>query len=207
MPRNKENTNNTQAIDTTRKYDPKIHPDLVYNLMINSKRQTPYTEDELADIIGVKTYTIQKWKQRYPDFKAAWKKGKDDFIAVHVENAFFKTALGYEYTETSTKETTVKAKDKQGKFVAVPATETTTKTCYMPPNQKSLHTALFKLLPEYKETREIRHNHNHTGQVEHKQQLEIDLNKLNNDELEILYAISQKKELTAIDTEYEDIEE
>lgn len=56
------------------------------------------TEKMIAEKLGVGTSTITRWKQDYPAFLEALKKGKE-VIDREVENALLKNALGYEYEE------------------------------------------------------------------------------------------------------------
>lgn len=56
------------------------------------------SDEQIAKNIGVTTTTFYEWKKKYADFTEALKKGKEvsDF---EVENALFKSAIGYEYEE------------------------------------------------------------------------------------------------------------
>lgn len=62
------------------------------------------TDEQIAENIGVSRSTLNDWKKKYPDISDTLKKGKD-VVDRQVENALFKRAIGYEYTET-TKELT-----------------------------------------------------------------------------------------------------
>ena len=62
------------------------------------------TDEQIANNIGIRRPTLYDWKNKYPDFSDALKKGKE-VIDRQVENALLKRALGYEYVET-TKELT-----------------------------------------------------------------------------------------------------
>ena len=62
------------------------------------------TYKELARIIGVSVSTIFNWLRKYPEFKEACQVGVD-FANTKVENALFKSAIGYTVTETKTVET------------------------------------------------------------------------------------------------------
>lgn len=56
------------------------------------------SDEQIATNVGVTTTTFYDWKKKYADFSEALKKGKEvsDF---EVENALFKSAIGYEYEE------------------------------------------------------------------------------------------------------------
>ena len=69
------------------------------------------TEADIAKNTGVSVTTLGIWKRNYPSFLAALKRGKE-VVDVLVENALYKRAMGYEYTET--KETSYK--DGEGKL-------------------------------------------------------------------------------------------
>jgi hypothetical protein len=55
---------------------------------------------EIAKCLGVSTSTLDKYKQRYPEFREALLRGKAP-IDTGVESALLKRAMGYEVTETS----------------------------------------------------------------------------------------------------------
>ncbi|MGK0562950.1 helix-turn-helix domain-containing protein [Enterococcus faecalis] len=62
------------------------------------------TDEQIAQNIGISRSTLNEWKKRFPDIKDTIKKGKE-VVDRQVENALFKSAVGYEYTEI-TKELT-----------------------------------------------------------------------------------------------------
>lgn len=56
------------------------------------------TDQEMADFFDVVEDTISEWKNRYPSFKAAVKKGK--LIAdAEVASALYQRAIGYEHND------------------------------------------------------------------------------------------------------------
>lgn len=55
-------------------------------------------DEQIAKNIGVSYSTFKEWKKRFPDFSAALKKGKD-VVDREVENALFKSAVGFIYEE------------------------------------------------------------------------------------------------------------
>ena len=57
------------------------------------------TDEQIAHNIGIAVGTLYDWKNRFPEFSEALKKGKE-VIDIQVENALLKRALGYEYEET-----------------------------------------------------------------------------------------------------------
>lgn len=61
-------------------------------------------DKQIAENIGVAYSTFREWVKKFPALSAALKKGKE-VVDRQVENALFKSATGYEYTEV-TKELT-----------------------------------------------------------------------------------------------------
>lgn len=59
------------------------------------------TDEQIANNIGVKVWTLYDWQKRFPQFSNALKRGKAP-VDVEVENALLKSALGFEYEETIT---------------------------------------------------------------------------------------------------------
>jgi len=59
------------------------------------------TEEQIAKNLGVAYSTFRKYKDEYPAFSSALKKGKE-VVDIEVENALLKRALGYEYEEVKT---------------------------------------------------------------------------------------------------------
>lgn len=59
------------------------------------------SDEQIARNIGISTVTYYDWIKKHPNISKAIKKGKEvsDF---EVENALFKSALGYEYEEVKT---------------------------------------------------------------------------------------------------------
>lgn len=58
------------------------------------------TDEQIAENMGIRTSTLYEWKQRFPEFTEALKKGKE-VVDRHVENALLKRALGYQYDEVT----------------------------------------------------------------------------------------------------------
>lgn len=59
------------------------------------------TDAQIASNIGIHISTLCDWKNQFPEFSEAIKKGKAP-VDIQVENALLKRALGYEYEETTT---------------------------------------------------------------------------------------------------------
>lgn len=60
------------------------------------------TDEQIAKNIGISRSTLSEWKKKFSDISDSLKKGKD-VADRQVENALFKRALGYEYTERQAK--------------------------------------------------------------------------------------------------------
>lgn len=58
------------------------------------------TDEQIAHNMGISTTTLYDYKNKYPEFAKALKKGKE-VIDREVENALLKRALGYTYQETT----------------------------------------------------------------------------------------------------------
>ncbi len=56
-------------------------------------------DEQIAKNIGISPSTLYVWKNKYPEFSEALKRGKE-VIDIQVENALLKRALGYDYEET-----------------------------------------------------------------------------------------------------------
>lgn len=82
------------------------------------------TEVQIGKNLGISKNTMNDYKNRYPDFLNAIKKGKEVAIT-EIENALYKRALGFEYEEVKTY-----IKREEGKETAY--TEKTRK--YLPPD-------------------------------------------------------------------------
>ena len=75
------------------KYNPKTHPGIVLKL---AKRG--FTDEEMADVLGVARSNFAEWKNKYPEFRDAIAKGKAEPIH-NVENALYRLCRGYTYKE------------------------------------------------------------------------------------------------------------
>ena len=79
------------------KYVEWLEPDKL--LIIEGWARDGLVDEQIAKNIGINPATLYVWKQKYPEFSDALKKGKE-VVDREVENALLKRALGYEYTET-----------------------------------------------------------------------------------------------------------
>lgn len=61
------------------------------------------TDEQIARNMGIGLSTLYEWKKKFPELSEALKKGKE-VVDYEVENALYKRALGYEYTEIMTEE-------------------------------------------------------------------------------------------------------
>jgi len=57
-------------------------------------------EDQIAKNLGIGITTLKDYKNRYPSFMAALKRGKE-VVDTEVENSLFKRANGYSYIEVT----------------------------------------------------------------------------------------------------------
>ena len=69
--------------------------------LIEGWARSGLTDEQIAHNIGIRRETLYDWIKNHPNISHALKKGKEvaDF---EVENAMFKSALGYEYEEVKT---------------------------------------------------------------------------------------------------------
>jgi transposase-like protein len=68
------------------------------------------TDEQIAHNIGIAPRTLYRWKDKYEQISQALKKGKE-VVDREVENALFKSAIGFEYEETKI----IKEKDDMGR--------------------------------------------------------------------------------------------
>jgi hypothetical protein len=67
-------------------------------------------DEQIAHNIGIAPKTLWQWKTRYSSIGNALKENKE-VVDIQVENALFKNAMGYDYTEVKE----IIEKDEQGK--------------------------------------------------------------------------------------------
>nr|DAR05296.1 MAG TPA: terminase small subunit [Caudoviricetes sp.] len=78
------------------KYQRWLEPDGL--LLLEGWARDGLTDEQLAEKIGISATTLYDWKNKFPEFSEAIKKGKE-IVDIQVENALLKRALGYEYME------------------------------------------------------------------------------------------------------------
>lgn len=132
---NKNNTrpNSARKIKTKRRRSvtwAKFHTE--QNLLIvKSMVRKGWTNDEIADYIGITQSTFYEWQKKHPEFSEVLKEPKEYCVA-KVENAVFARATGIEQTIHEKETVTV---EKDGK-----KTVTTTEkdgVCYYPPDTRA----------------------------------------------------------------------
>lgn len=67
-------------------------------IKVNGWARDGLIDEQIATNIGVSYSTFKEWKKKFPDFSAALKKGKE-VVDRQVENALFKSAVGFIYEE------------------------------------------------------------------------------------------------------------
>ena len=74
-------------------------------ILIQGWRRDGLSDADIAKKIGIRRETIYAWLKSYPNFANAYKKGSE-VSTYEVENALYKSALGYDVTEVEQVETT-----------------------------------------------------------------------------------------------------
>ena len=100
-------------------------------LIVKSMVRKGWTNDEIADHIGITQSTFYEWQKKHPEFSEVLKEPKEYCVA-KVENAVFARATGIEKTIHEKETVTV---EKDGK-----KTVTTTEkdgVCYYPPDTRA----------------------------------------------------------------------
>lgn len=78
------------------KYEYWLSPDGL--TLLSAWARDGLTDEEIAKKCGISRSTLSEWKKNYPDISDALKRGKE-VADIEVENALFKRATGYAYTE------------------------------------------------------------------------------------------------------------
>lgn len=78
------------------KYEEWLEPDGL--MLISAWARDGLTLVQIAKNVGVADSTFREWKARFPAIAAALKRSRE-LADIEVENALFKRAIGYEYTE------------------------------------------------------------------------------------------------------------
>lgn len=89
------------------KYAEWLEPDGL--LRLEAWARDGLTLEQIAHNCGCSLTTIKDWRNKYPAISTALKKGRD-VADIEVENALYKRAMGYTYTETMIEES-----DKDGR--------------------------------------------------------------------------------------------
>lgn len=71
-------------------------------LLLEGWARDGLTDEQIAENIGISVRTLYRWKLQYCQICHALKKGKDAADR-EIENALFKRAKGYDFTETRVK--------------------------------------------------------------------------------------------------------
>jgi len=87
-------------------YEDYVNKDVLEKITFYKRRG--HTDEQLYKMIGIGSTTGKNWKNKYPSFLSAFKKGLDESI-MKVENAYYKRAVGHFVTEKE--ETIVYGKD------------------------------------------------------------------------------------------------
>lgn len=67
-------------------------------ILIQGWARDGLTDEQIANNLGIGTTTLYKWKNQHKEFQEALKKGKE-VADREVENALYKSALGFKYKE------------------------------------------------------------------------------------------------------------
>lgn len=75
-----------------------LEPDKL--LLVEAWARDGLSNEQIAKNIGISTATVYEWQNKYPEFAEAIKRSKE-VADIEVENALFKRAIGYSYTEVT----------------------------------------------------------------------------------------------------------
>ena len=84
------------------KYKEWLEPDKL--ILLQGWRRDGLRYDQIANNMGITEGTLYAWIDKYPDIKEALKKGEEVMVYV-VVYALYKSAIGYDVTETDQTET------------------------------------------------------------------------------------------------------
>ncbi len=150
--------NGKKATGAPSPYDADRHPKAVYYIC----QHFGATNEEIAKALCVSTATLNHWLKDYPEFLSEYKRGRDEFDSGQVEKALRSRALGYRYTETSTKTVTLMV-GPRGEKVATPAEEVTVHDKSMAPD---VGAAIFWLTNRQKDRWQQTRYVQHAGKVD-----------------------------------------
>ena len=100
-------------------------------LIVKSMVRKGWTNDEIADHIGITQSTFYEWQKKHPEFSEVLKEPKEYCVAT-VENAVFARATGIEKTIHEKETVTV---EKDGKKTVTPTEKDC--VCYYPPDTRA----------------------------------------------------------------------
>lgn len=102
-------------------------------------REYGFITIQLAEVFGVSDKAIELWSAKYPEFRAALRRGREDFDSEKVEKSLLKRALGYEFVEKTERMVYLIGKNKLTDVeVSVPAREIVTMHKQMAPDVKAI---------------------------------------------------------------------
>lgn len=138
------------------KYEEWLHPDGL--LLIKGWARDGLTDEQIAKNMNISYSTFKDWKTKYPDISAALKKTKE-IADREVENALYKSALGYTVTvKKPIKIRTEKQLKDKGKIVEE-RIEYVEEDVYIPPSNTAQIFWLKNRKPEtWREKREVEDN-------------------------------------------------
>lgn len=84
------------------KYDEWLKPDNL--VLLQGWARDGLTLEQIAHNMGISQYTLSHWQNDYPQIKQALQKGKE-ICYYEVENALYKSAMGYDAKEVEQVET------------------------------------------------------------------------------------------------------
>lgn len=131
------------------------------------------TFEQMGNVFRVHERTVRTWVERYPEFKDALQRGKEQADA-DVANSLFQRAKGYSHPDVHF--TTLRDKDGKGEVIATPTTK------YYPPDVTA---CIFWLKNRQSANWRDVYRQEHTG-ADGKpitRRLEVDLSKLSDEEL------------------------
>ena len=86
----------------TGKYKEWLEPDKL--ILLQGWRRDGLKYEQIADNMGINHATLYEWIKKYSEIANALKKG-EEVMVYEVENALYKSAIGYDVTETDQTET------------------------------------------------------------------------------------------------------
>ena len=127
-------------------YDPETFPSLGEHYA-----RRGLNDEQIAESLGISPASLYKYKNEYPEFSEAIKRGKKP-VNIEVENILLKKVRGYEVEE----KTTVMSVDDEGN-AKIKEIKSTTK--HVQPNQRSIEMWLYNRMPEiWRQKLEIKHS-------------------------------------------------